>query len=68
MEESRFYFADAAVEEALTVATGMTSTDLEKRLSAIASNVNHALRFIVSTYIGEVAKIAPYLPPSPPPV
>jgi hypothetical protein len=60
MEETRFYFADAAVEEGLTVATGLSTKDLDKRLSDIAANVNHALRFLVGTYISTSATLTPY--------
>jgi hypothetical protein len=63
MEQTRFYFADAAIEQALCAATKIATLDeLQKRRSSIAEDVDFALKFLVMAHIREVAKLAPYTP------
>ena len=62
MEASRFYFADAMMEEGLRFATGLSNVDLQRKLSAISRDVNFALKFIVVRYITENAKLSRYAP------
>jgi|SRR5450759_432398 len=58
MEQTRFYFADAAILGALTKLTekNMTSAKFVKRLRAAIDSVNHALEHIVTIYL-EQAKL-----------
>lgn len=53
MEQSRFYFADAAVEAAVEILADKTmgSAKFGKRLTAAIESVNQALAHIVSAYI-----------------
>ena len=62
MEATRFYFADAAMEEGLRVATGLDMATLQRTLSGITDHVNKALKFIVTRYIRESARLSPYSP------
>jgi hypothetical protein len=58
MEQTRFYFADAAVQGALTKLTekNMTSAKFVKRLGAVISSVNHALQHIVTIYLEQAKR------------
>ena len=62
MEGTRFYFADAAMEEGLRSATGLSIDDLSRRISRISADVNIALKSIVVRYVRDVAKLSRYQP------
>lgn len=64
MEATRFYFADAAMEEGLRSLTRLSYKDLQRKLSVMSAKVNIALKFIVTRYIGDVAKVSRYSPPT----
>jgi hypothetical protein len=44
MEATRFYFADAAIEDGLHALTELDADQLQRRLSALAQHVNNALK------------------------
>jgi hypothetical protein len=62
METTRFYFADAAIEESLSSWTEVSAKQLPDRISNISRDVNMALKFIVMAYIKKVAKPSRYEP------
>lgn len=54
MEDTRFMFADAAVEHALENLTKMPVADLYRELERLAEDANLALRWIVTLYLRAV--------------
>jgi hypothetical protein len=67
MEATRFYFADAAMEQGMHSLTGLSAQSLHLRISDVSRNVNFALKFIVVAYIKKIATLSRYNPPTPPP-
>jgi|HubBroStandDraft_1064217.scaffolds.fasta_scaffold37267_2 hypothetical protein len=61
MEETRFYFADAAMEQGLKSLTGLSLHDLQGRLNSVGEAMNLALKHIVMAYIAKVATPSRYV-------
>lgn len=59
MEQTRFYFADAAIQGALTKLTekNMASAKFVKRLGTAIDSVNHALQHIVTIYLEQAKAV-----------
>jgi len=65
MEATRFYFADAAMEEGLRSQSSRSIAELSAFISELGKQVNLALKLIVMAYIKKIATLAPYKLPSP---
>lgn len=59
MEDTRFFFADAAAEGALASVTGLSQQTVLNRVAELAATINLALAPIVTTYLRSIAS-TPY--------